>query len=322
MGTLFSRDICVAVTLLSILAAESERAWADPPRAKASLGDLTFHHSVSHWRIEPAGAGLTATCLQADCRGVVFDFSVRDVHGECDKESVRQMAEHLFPAADRHPVNIYSPGRFGLVMAQSWRGPEYVSPRYVFGCLDWQDREYRFATRPETVGDSSWTGGALLYLLSRATSPPAQVATLKLHELGVPYSTDRWRPAETAPGDSYRLSCLAPTCRAEGKFVTLTAEPTDVGCSFHTAGLEDWTGSETRVTPVDTNDPNAPDFSIGTTHYPCRNYVPPKRVACAWHDGIAYRITSPGGTACRSGFGVPADAFEELVSGARFTPVP
>ena len=323
MGMVSWRDIAVSLLMLLVLAAWSLPARADPPPgAKARFGDLTLHYSPLHWRIEPIGTGLTATCLQFDCRGVVFDFSVRDVYGECHKESVRQTAEQLFPAADRHPVNIYRLGQFGLVMAQSWRGPQYVSPRYVFACLDWQNREYRFATRPETIGDKSWSGGALLYLLSRATAPPAQIGALKLHRLELPYSTDRWRPVETVAGQSYSLSCLPPTCDGEGEFVTVTTEPSDVGCSFHVADNDDWADSETRVTPVNPDDSNAPAFSIRTTHSPCRNYVPPKRVACAWHDGIAYRITSPGGLGCRSSFGVPADAFETLVSGARLSPAP
>lgn len=320
MGTLFSRNIAAALVSLLVLASGSLRASADPPEAKASMGDLTFHYSAAHWRIEPAGTGLTATCIQIDCKGVVFDISVRDVYGQCDKERVLHAAEQLFPTADRHPVNIYRLGKFGLVLAESWRGPEYVVPRYVFGCLDWQDREYRFATRPETIGHNSWTGGALLSLLSRVTAPPAQISSLKLHRLEVPYSTDRWRLVETTVGLSYRLSCLPPTCDGEGEFVTVSAEPTDVGCSFHVADLEEGTYSDTRVTPVVADDPDAPSFSIGTTHSPCRNYVPPTRVACAWNDGIAYRITSPGGMGCTSGFGVPADAFEALVSGARLVP--
>lgn len=302
------------------LAAGSVPSRADPPPpAQARIGDLTFHYSPLHWRIEPYGTGLTATCIQIDCRDVVFDFSVRDVYGECHKESVAETAKRLFPAADRHPVNVYPVGRFGLVMAESWRGPDFGAPRYVFACLDWQDREYRFTMRPQTVGDTTWAGGALLYLLSGATAPPARVGVLKLQGLELPYSTDRWRPAEMAPGQSYWLSCLPPACNEEGSFVTVSAEPTEVGCEFNSPN-GDWPHSETTVTPMATDDPAAPEFSIGVTGSPCRNYVPPRRVACAWHEGIAYRITSPGGAGCTSGFGVPEEAFLDLVGGARLVP--
>ena len=72
--------------------------------------------------------------------------------------------------------------------------------------------------------------------------------------------------------------------------------------------------------PLTPGGPDALAFSLGTTHSPCRNYVPPHRVACAWHEGIAYRIIAPGGFGCKSGFGIPDDAFENLVSGARLVP--
>lgn len=321
MGILSWRGAAAGILLMVGLLAGGLPSKADPPPpAKARIGDLTFNYSPLHWRIEPAGAGLTATCIQIDCRDVVFDVAVRDVSGECGKESVRETAERLFPLADRHPVNIYPVGRFGLVMAESWLGPDFRTPRYVFACLDWQDREYRFTMRPETVGDTTWSGGALLYLISRVTAPPAQVGVLKLQGLELPYPTEIWRPTEMKPGQSYWLSCLPPTCRGEGEFVTVVAEPTEAGCTFDKVESDVWQYSEPEIVPLTPGGPDALAFSLGTTHSPCRNYVPPHRVACAWHDGIAYRIVAPGGFGCKSGFGIPDDAFENLVSGARLVP--
>lgn len=318
MGIVSWRGIAAGLLLLLGVTALPSRADPPPP-AKVRIGDLTFHYNPFHWRIEPAGTGLTATCLQIDCRGVVFDISVRDVFGECGKDSVRETAGQMFPAADRHPVNVFPVGRFGLVMAESWRGPRFGTPRYVFACLDWQDREYRFAMRPETVGDTSWAGGALAYLVSRATTPPPRVGILKLQALEVPYPTDIWRPTEMVPGQSYWLSCLAPTCRGEGETAMIVAEPTATGCTFDHVDKENWY-TETKVEPITPSAPGAPAFSMGTTHSPCRNWVPPHRVACAWHGGIAYRIIAPGGVGCTSGFDIPDEAFQALVKGARLVP--
>lgn len=290
-----------------------------PPPASARIGDLTFHYDPLNWRIEPAGSGLTILCLQDDCQGVVFDVSVRDAYGECGEETVRQTAEQMFPAADRHPVNIVPAGRFGLVKAESRYGADLGAPTYVYACLDWQDREYRFATRPQTVGRTSWAGGALHYLVSLATAPPARIATLRLRDLEIPYSTEIWRATELVPGESYMLTCLPPDCRGDGAFVAISAKPSAAGCTF-LADAERSALSDTIVSPLRPDEPDAPQFSIATTHSPCRNYVPPDRSACAWRNGIAYRIGTPGPFGCRSGFGVPSGAFTDLVSGARLAP--
>jgi len=320
MGILSWRGIAAGILLMVGLVAGTLPSKADPPPAKARIGDITFNYTPFQWRIEPNGTGLTATCVPVDCRGVVFDFSVRDGYGECGKDAVRETAARLFPMADRHAVNAFRSGRFGLVLAESRHGAALGVAEYVFACLDWQDREYRFAMRPETVGDSTWAGGALAYLVSRANTPPALVGVLKLRGLELPYPTEIWRPTEMAPGQSYWLACLPPTCRGEGEFVTVSAEPTEIGCTFDKVDGDLWNYSEPEVIPLTPSEPNGLAFSVGTTHSPCRNYVPPHRVACAWHDGIAYRITAPGGFGCKSGFDIPDDALENLVSGARLVP--
>jgi hypothetical protein len=318
MGIVSWRGMAAAVLLI----AGAAPALADPPPpVRATIGDLTFTYNRFNWRIDQVATGLTATCLQIDCRGVVFDVSVRDAHGECTKDSVRATAERLFPTK-RHAVNVLPAERFGLVMAESRNGAALRSPTYVHACLDWQDREYRFAMRPETVGETSWAGGALHYLVSRATAPPAKTGMLRLRALELPYPTDIWRASEMAPGQSYRLACLPPTCRGEGEFVTVVAEPSEVGCTFDRLDVEGWDYVDTEVTPMVSDRPNAPAFSFGITHSPCRNWVPSRRVACAWHGGVAYNIIAPGGVGCKSSFGIPDDAFENLVSGARLVPAP
>lgn len=291
---------------------------ADPPPAKARIGDLTFNYDPFSWRFEPAGTGLTATCQQVDCRGVVFDVSVRDTDGECGDEAVERTAERMFPEADRHPVNIVPAGRFALVKAESRLGPDLLAPTYVYACLDWQGREYRFAMRAETVGRTSWAGGALHYLVSRATAPPARIATLRLRDLAIPYSTEIWRVTELVPGESYMLSCLPPTCDGHGGFVAVSAKPATAGCEPdpEAAGLS---FPQAILTPLN-SEADAPRFTVTTVHSPCRNYVPPTRSACLWHKGIAYRIVTGGLGGCRSDFGVPAGAFADLVDGARLAP--
>lgn len=315
MGIVSWRGMAAAVLLLAGIASPK----ADPPPLKATIGDLTFNYNRFNWRIDRSAAGLTATCLQIECRGVVFDVSARDGHGECTRDNVRATAERLFPAS-RHAVNVLPTQRFGLVMAESRNSAALSAPTYVYACLDWQEREYRFAMRPETVGASSWAGGALHYLVSRATAPPARTGKLELQALELPYPTDIWRASERTPGQSYWLACLPPTCRGEGEFVTVVAEPTEAGCKFDTLDTEGWDFVDTEIRPMAADRPDAPAFSLGTTHSPCRNYVPPRRVACAWHGGIAYNIIAPGGPGCRSSFGIPDDAFENLVSGARLVP--
>jgi len=304
------------VLLLLGLVFGTAPSCADPPPAKAKIGDLTFHYDPFNWRFELAGTGLTVTCLQVDCRGAVFDFSVRDASGECGEEAVRRTAELLFPAADRHPVNIVPAGRFGLVKAESRYGPDLQSPTYVYACLDWQDREYRFATRPETVGRTSWAGGALHYLVSRATVPPARIATVRLRDLEIPYSTEIWRATELVPRESHRLLfCLPPTCDGHGGFVTVSAKP-GAGCEPDPAGLS---LPQAILTPLHAGS-DGPQFTVTTIHSPCRNYVPPIRRACLWHNGVAYRIVTGGLGGCRSDLGVPAGAFTELVNAARLAP--
>ncbi len=288
-----------------------------PPPASAHIGDLTFHYDPLNWRIEPAGSGLTILCVQDDCQGVVFDVSVRDAYGECGEDSVRQTAERMFPTADRHPVNILPAGRFGLVKAESRYGADLGAPTYVYACLDWQDREYRFATRPQTVGRTSWAGGALHYLVSLATAPPARIATVRLRDLEIPYSTEIWRATELVPGESHMLLfCLPPTCDDHGGFVTVSAKPATAGCESEASGLS---LTEGILTPLH-SEPDAPRFTVTTVHSPCRNYVPPARRACLWHKGVAYRIATGGLGGCRSDLGVPAGEFTELVSGARLAP--
>ena len=319
MGSQSWRGIAAGLAcILWAFAAAPARA-EPPPILQATLGDLTFHYSPAAWHIVREDGGLSAACLQADCRGVVFDFTVRDGSGACTRDAVRETTEKLFASARGPAVNIMPLGRFGLIQAESWAGESYTAPRHVYACLEWQGRDYRFAMRPETVGQTSWSGGALMHLLWHVTAPPADVGVLKLRDMELRYPTDRFRMQEMVPGQSVFVHCLVPTCRDEGEFLSVSAGPSETGCRFDILNT-DWPEAEVEVTPLPQAAPDAPAFSLGLTHSPCRNYVPPRRLACAWHDGILYRISTTGGAGCSSSMGVPEEAFDDLVAGARLVP--
>lgn len=293
-------------------------ASAEP--ARTAVGDIIFNHDTTAWRIVPEADGAVATCLQDECHGVVFDISQRPSAGACTKELVGETAQRLFPQADRHAVNVLAASRFGLILSQSRHGPLLGVPTYVFGCLDWQGRDYRFATRPETVGDRSWAGGALHHLVSRATAPAARVERLTVGAMTLDIPTDRWDLEILVPGREAKLVCRPPTCRDDKPFVVVSAladgepptDPDSFGMDRHTA--------DTRTGSFTGDGPDAPTFTVTTTYSPCRNAVPPEVVATVRYEDMTYRIASPGLRGCRSGRDVPGGVFEDLLAGARIAP--
>lgn len=317
------RSPVAGLLLAAAFAIAASPAQADPPRpAKASIGAITFNHDPYAWRFEPDGDGLVATCLSVDCRGVVIDISRRPSEGACTRQFVFATAQEKFPQADRHAVNTLAAGRFGLVLAASRRGPDFGVPTYVFACLDWQGIDYRFAMRPETVGETSWTGGALHYLVSRASAPPPLVDRLKIGAMTLAIPTDVWTIAALVPARVAMLTCRPPTCpdSGPGLIVSATAEgeTPDEPPSIET---DRWSG-RIRTDVFTGPDPDALTFTIETTHSPCRNYVPPQVVASVRQGGITYRIASPAPGGCRSGWGVSPRAFEALLASAKIAAAP
>lgn len=322
MGTIlgfnfpFAR-MAVAVALSGIGGA----AGAQPAQpSEATVGDITFNHDAAAWRIVPEGDKAVATCLAVDCPGVVIDISHRPSAGECTKSFVAETAQQLFPQADRHAVNTLAAGRFGLVLAASRRGPDFGVPTYVFACLDWQGRDYRFETRPETVGDSSWTAGALHNLVSRASAPAARVDTLAIGAMTLEIPTDVWNLAMLVSGRAAMLTCRPPTCRDDGPMVIVSARGDDEPPENHVPEAEDdWT-RDTRVRHFTGEDPAALTFTVTTTYSPCRNYVPPTVAATTRHGDTTYRIASTATQGCQSTGKVPAPVFEALLASARIAP--
>lgn len=291
-------------------------AQADPPRppAKASIADITFNFDPAVWQFASDVDGLVATCVGIDCRGVVIDISERPSEGGCTKDFVRETAQRLFPGTDRHAVNTLAAGRFGLVLSQSRLGPNFDVPSYVFACLDWQGTDYRFAMRPETVGENSWTGGALHYLVSRASAPPARIERVRLGAMTLEIRTDVWDITTVRPNQSAMLICRPPTCHDRPFVIVSASSGIEPQAAIPPFG-RGWRDSRTEIYRGDHSD--AVTFSVTTTFSPCRNYVPPEVVAAAHHGGMTYRISTPALTGCRSARAVSGRVFEALLDSAR-----
>ncbi|QDZ00965.1 hypothetical protein FQ775_11555 [Nitratireductor mangrovi] len=317
MGVFFRirRAILRAAAVAGISIAGSV-AQADPPRppAKASIGDITFNFDPSVWQFASDGDGLVATCVGIDCRGVVIDISQRPSEGGCTKDFVRETARRMFPWTDRHAVNTLAAGRFGLVLSQSRLGPNFDVPSYVFACLDWQGTDYRFAIRPETVGEISWTGGALHYLVSRASAPPARIERVRLGAMTLEIRTNVWDIATVRPNESAMLICRPPTCHDRPFVIVSASSGIEPQAAIPPFG-RGWRDSRTEIYRGDHSD--AVTFSVTTTFSPCRNYVPPEVVAAAHHGGMTYRISTPALTGCRSARAVSGRVFEALLDSAR-----
>lgn len=291
-------------------------AASDGPRT-AVIGDLTFTWPAESWRIEQGGDWLVATCVQEDCRDAVIDISRRDGEAGCTKAAMVAEAERLFPAGQRAYANVFPAGRFALVLAERHAGPELSSPEYVHGCLAWQGSEYRFAMRPETVGTQSWVGGALHYLVSRASAPVARVEKVRLGEVDFSVSAEFWTVSGDAADGTVLLTCRMPTCPAPELAATLSVRSPPEPCSGE-AGLQPIDMGETRVETLAAEAPGGLDFTITETYLGCRNYVPPHFAACAVHNGRSYHLSTFGPHGCRfSSWSIPLDALTDLLKGAR-----
>lgn len=293
-------------------------ARADPPSSKIAIGDLTFSYRPTSWRIVPDGDRLVATCMQHDCKGAVIDISRREGEAGCSKEAMVAEAERLFPAPGRAYANILPAGRFALVLAERHDGPELSSPAFAYGCLAWGGSEYRFAMRPETVGSQSWIGGALHYLVSRATAPAAREVEFRVGDVSFRASTELWSISEVTPGETVWLGCRMPTCHEPGNMAMLSVRSPAQACPAVPEDDELFDGSETVIVTVVKGAPDGLDFTVSTTHLGCRNYVPPLFEACSVKDGRSYHLSTLAHMGCRSSIrDIPEGALIDLLKSAR-----
>lgn len=291
-------------------------AHADPSPT-ITIGDLTFSYEPASWHMAADGDRLVATCLQLDCRGAVIDISRRDGEAGCTQEAMVAEAERLFPVPGRAYANVLRAGRFALVLAERHDGPELSSPAFVHGCVAWQGSEYRFAMRPETVGTQSWIGGALHYLVSRASAPAARVESVRLGDVEFRVSTDQWSVSDVAPGENLRLVCRMPTCDEPGLAVALSVKSLEQPCPAPDAD-EMLYEAETMTEVLSAKLPGGLDFMISKTFLGCRNYVPPRVRACAIYNGRSYHLSTLVGLSCRASvWNIPESALLDLLHGAR-----
>lgn len=292
-------------------------AQADPPPARITIGDLTFTYELASWEIVREGGRLIGTCVQDDCKGAVLDITRREGEDGCSKDAMSAEAERRFPVPGRAYANVVRAGRFALVLAERHDGPDLSSPAFIQACVAWQGAEYRFAMRPETVGRQSWIGGALHYLVSRATAPAARMERVRIGEVSFDVSTEAWAVSRVMPDETVWLECRMPTCHEPGLTAALSAHTPARPCPapFDQAGLID--GTETEISSLHMGKPDGIDFTISKTFLGCRNYVPPRFAACTVHDGRSYHLSTFGGLGCRASvWDIPEGALIDLLKSA------
>jgi len=308
-------SLCIA---LAVGLGDGAVARADQPSATITIGDLTFNYEPTSWRIAQDGDRLVATCVQQDCTGAVIDISRRDGEAGCTREAMVAEAERLFPAPRRAYANILRTGRFALVLAERNAGPDLSSPTFAYGCLAWEGSEYRFAMRPETVGKQSWIGGALHYLISRATAPAAREAEVRVGDVSFRASTEVWSIADDEPGETIRLSCRMPTCYEPGQVVELSVRSPEQPCPAVPKDNDGFDSSETTIVTLTSEVPDGLDFIVSSTYLGCRNYVPPLLAACSVHLARSYHLATLGEVGCQSSaWAIPDSALIDLLKSAR-----
>lgn len=311
------------VLLAGVVTAFFAGARAEIAPATATIGDITFNYSPEAWLIESGGEGLIVTCVQEDCRGAVVDISRRDRESGCTKEAMGAEAERLFPVEGRFYQNVIPVGRFALALAIRHDGPDLSSPEYAYGCLAWQGDEYRFAMRPETVGNQSSIGGALIYLVSRATAPEAPMTQLRVGEVTFSLSTEAWlisyrKPESDEAGETAWITCRMPTCEEPGLKAVLSVHPADTPCPSAPIGNEYYYGGGPKLGTIQKESPDGLDFITAEFWLGCRNYVPPRFAACTVHNSRSYHLSTSGVSDCRSSrWDVPQDILVDLLKSAR-----
>ena len=293
-------------------------ACAEPPPARITIGDLTFSYEPASWHMVPIGEQLVATCLQEDCRGAVVDISRREGETGCTLEAMAAEAERLFPVEGVAYASIFPAGRFALVFARRHDGPTLSSPQFVHGCVAWQGSEYRFAMRPETVGDQSWISAALHRLVSEATAPPARLQEIRLGEVSFHVSTEEWTIADDRTDEGVQLTCRVPSCDRPGPIAVLSSRSPALPCPATVEGYDRLEDTYTQIEMLVDEASDGLDFAISTTALGCRNDVPPRFEACTVHGDRSYHLSTLGPQSCSaSNEEIPRGLLTELLQGAR-----
>jgi hypothetical protein len=313
-----SMSLRVGMLACVVLLFGGPNAHADTAMATVTVGDLTFNYKTASWLMEIVGDGLVATCVHEDCRGTVVDITQHPDETLCTREAMAAEADRAFPNAGRSYENILPAGRFVLVLAERHVGRELSSPEFAYGCVAWQGSEYRFAMRPETVGTQSWIGGALHYLVSRATAHDTVVETVRVGDVDFHVSTEVWRISDALEGGTVLLTCRAPTCHEPVQLASLSARSPVEACPDLLDAVEDNGGMETRIWTLPAESPDGLTFTISETFLGCRNYVPPRIEACAIEGDRSYHLSTIGSVGCRSSiWEIPEEALTVLMKGAR-----
>lgn len=287
-------------------------------RAEIRIGALFLAHDTAIWRVEGSGDRFTLSCLARACERAIFAMEIGTrSDGDCGEDEVRKQAEARFTFADRHPVNTFNNDRFALVMAESRNGPDFFVEEAVFACLTRDDTVYSFISVPQSGEYPTHTGGILLALLHGGLRmPPPKLHRLELGDLAFTYASDRWR-AFTSTETGASLSCLPPTCREPLPLAGVELLPEETPCPGDREMLfEAWQRDE-YIQEISAGAGDATvRFRLHQFWSGCRNWTPPHLVACAVHDGRAYRISAGGGVGCKSYFEVPEEAFIDLLQTA------
>lgn len=305
--------------LLFIVAATcTVAAYADPPpRQSAQVGDLTFRFAHTRWRTVATQPWLQLTCVEWGCRGLTFDIAVRaSAEGECSKQSVYAEVMRLAPWADRTGVNIWRIGRYALAVADSWTGDASKKQTTVFGCMYWQDKNYRFTSRVWS-NSGGWTASAWLRsLVAAMDAADPVITTAKVGVMTFSYPTDVWRGAATGP-NSFHLGCQPPTCPDWGLTVSIIKTEGAGQCPRLGEDGYGGYGHHRELESVRSGD-GKQTFSVDLYGTGCRNLTAPQLVGCTVHRGDAYLFSTPPPIGCTTGIDPPGDAFLNLLKSARF----
>lgn len=320
-GTVMMRTttgIAVAVAVAGGAARAAEPPLP-PPMAEVAIGGLTLAYDPSSWTVEGGEGRYVITCIAEACAGVVVDVGVAaEPAGYCSKQDASAAADSLYGLSGGTAVNIHPLGDLALVLATSRTGPGFDQPQAAFACLTRDGQVYRFQSPPTDQEPSPHTGGIILELLRGLTAPPAAIAELRVVEMSLGYRTDVWLPsAAGAASGAVELQCLPPTCHDLGPTVVVAADAD--GCD--PAGLDELSYREDSSDwPLEVRSGEHGAeliFLVDSWWMGCRNATPPQLHACAVRDGVAYRIETTT-TGCQVGpWGVPLEAFLELVEGVR-----
>ncbi len=307
---------CAAAFFLAGAAAAQE---ADP--AQARIGELTLSYDAARWQVREADGGLTIDCASEACAGVAYDMTATPEPGRfCDRKEAQAASKAMF-AFERHATNIHRLGDLALVMTQSSDGLLLDSPMAVYGCISRDGIVYRIASRfgPGQSG-AAYAGGHALALLRGLSAPPPKLHDAELGGIVLTWRGDRWLPREYVlagePG-ALALRCLPPTCLDLGPALVASVRGSGgADCMAEQLAGVDWQWLGFRE-PWAIETRGGMSFSAIALGSGCRNWTPPRYIACTVHDGLTYVVETPRAFGCASSPEVPLDAFTEVVESAR-----